>query len=81
MFDVAGNQRLKKRQDIVSRDAEQMIDSEILKAAKKKFCNGHHEDNSKLADGLAPASYSRKGVPVRYLLRPAGSIQHMPSRG
>ncbi len=37
MLDVAGNQRFKERQYIVSRDAEQVIDPETLEATKKKF--------------------------------------------
>ena len=49
VLDVANDHRLKERQDIISRDAEQVIDSETLEATKKKFCDGHHGDNSKLS--------------------------------
>ena len=69
MFDVAGNQRLKKRQDIVSRDAEQVIDSEILEATKKKFCDGHHEDNSKLSERFGSHQLFQKGSPGAILAR------------
>ena len=52
VLDVANDHRLKERQDIVSRDAEYVIDSETLEAIKKKFCDGHHGDNSKLSPGF-----------------------------
>ena len=55
VLDIANDHRLKERQDIVSRDAEQVIDSETLEATKKKFCDGHDEDNSKLSPGFGSA--------------------------
>ena len=63
VFDVAGDQRFEERQDIVSRDAEQMIDSETLEATKKKFCDGHDEDNSKLSEGFGSDQLFQKGSP------------------
>ncbi len=62
-FDVAGDQRYEERQDIVSSDAEQMIDSETLEATKKKFCDGHDEDNSKLSGGFGYYQLFQKGSP------------------
>jgi hypothetical protein len=40
-----------------------MIDSEILEATKKKFCDGHHEDNSKLSEGFGSYQLFQKGSP------------------
>ena len=55
VLDIANDHRLKEGQDIVSRDAEQVIDSETLEAAKKKFCDGHQNNNSKLCRGFGSA--------------------------
>jgi hypothetical protein len=56
-----------------------MIDSEIFEAAKKKFCNGHHEDNSKLSEGFGSYQLFQKGSPGA-ILTPASRINSAKAR-